>query len=547
MDHRGQVEAGRCPRHRHRQHAVGVVALEQDVEPAPRTKGGGRRRHGVTEGRRLRPVRGGRLRAEERLQAQRLGRLAAQEPRRRQVFEAELVHRRRRRGRAEHEVDPVGWQVLARDRRTAPHPQDVRRAHPPQVVVVGREAGGAALATQRGDRGAHVPERGLEEPPHVDLALVARSRLAHVATGDAQGGDPPRVAVQPAGREEAGCQGKAEDREQGRVAHLRLDLAGDGLEGIQVARRVEAKDLVHKVAPAIEDREPLAQLRDMGTLAHVRGRRLQRRIRMDRGPISPLGSSSAGWRIGLRLRWRRRATRLAERRDLVLRPRSGEPHRCGRQVVVRVRIGSCLRPAYRPRRIDAQLGQVRLLDGSHALGRPAHADVTARAAVDLTSRRVVVARPDVLLPNDGAAAGGAVRGVQLLDVLAERDIHPPRAAELAEGRIERAGLGCQEEGLRGKLREGAGVGGHRAHPVRDSAAGSPARPCPRIEDGVARRGERGQLRVKQVVGGRREVALQERETGEAARKDDVVQAPPFGGLGHGLLRFFEQVFLELGL
>ena len=63
-----------------------------------------------------------------------------------------------------------------------------------------------------------------------------------------------------------------------------------------------------------------------------------------------------------------------------------------------------------------------------------------------------------------------MRGVQLLDVLLEWNVDPARGGELVEGRIQRRGLGREQEGLAGELRERAGIGGHRAHAVRRSRA-----------------------------------------------------------------------------
>src|SRR5207237_9007995 len=112
-----------------------------------------------------------------------------------------------------------------------------------------------SLAAERRDGRPHVSERGLEEAPDVDLALVPRGRLADVAAGNSQRRDASRIPVQAAAREQAGGQRQAEDRRKRRVTQLGLDLRGDGLDGVQVAGGVEPNQLVDQLALPIEDRE----------------------------------------------------------------------------------------------------------------------------------------------------------------------------------------------------------------------------------------------------------------------------------------------------
>ena len=102
--------------------------------PAARLQRPGGRRHARGAGpspRRPRPRPRG---PEERLEAQRLGRLAAEQPGGGEVLEAQLVDGRGRRRRAEDEVDAVGRQVLADDGRPAADPQHVGRRHAAELV-----------------------------------------------------------------------------------------------------------------------------------------------------------------------------------------------------------------------------------------------------------------------------------------------------------------------------------------------------------------------------------------------------------------------------
>src|SRR5439155_3706036 len=195
------------------------------------------------------------------------------------------------------------------------------------------------------------------------------------------------------------------------------------------------------------------------------------------------------------------------------------------QVVIRIdRIRWWELRGRRRRSIDAELRQVDLVNGCRALLGTADADVAAGASVHLSPGSVTLAWPDELLADDGPPAGSAMRGVQLLDVLTQGNVDPARRGQRVERRVEGSCLGCQQEGLSGELREGAGIGGDRPHAVGDRAARGPTGARPGVQDGIARRGERCQLSVEQVVGWGREVALEERQTGEATRKDDMVQA-----------------------
>src|SRR5207244_3021532 len=131
-----------------------------------------------------------------------------------------------------------------------------------------------------------------------------------------------------------------------------------------------------------------------------------------------------------------------------------------RQVVISIdRIGWWKLRGRRLRSIDAKLRQVDLVDGCRALLRTANADVAAGASVHLPPGSVTLAWPDELLADDGPPAGSAVRGVQLLDVLTQRDVDPSRRGQRVERRVEGGCLGRQQESLSGELREGAGVGG----------------------------------------------------------------------------------------
>ena len=101
-----------------------------------------------------------------------------------------------------------------------------------------------------------------------------------------------------------------------------------------------------------------------------------------------------------------------------------------------------------------------------------------------------------------------MRGIQLLDVLAQRYVNATRSGQQVEGGIQGRCLGREQERLGGELREGAGIRRDRPHAIGDRTARRPPSAGPGIEDGVARRGEGGQLSVEHVVGGGREVALQ---------------------------------------
>src|SRR5207237_3689207 len=107
-----------------------------------------------------------------------------------------------------------------------------------------------------------------------------------------------------------------------------------------------------------------------------------------------------------------------------------------RQLVLGIgRVGRWELAGGRRRGIDAELRQVDLVDGCRALLRPADADVTAGASVQLSPGRVRVAWPDELLADHRPPAGSAMRGVQLLYVLAQRNVHPTGGGQLVEGGI----------------------------------------------------------------------------------------------------------------
>ena len=125
----------------------------------------------------------------------------------------------------------------------------------------------------------------------------------------------------------------------------------------------------------------------------------------------------------------------------------------------------------------------------HPLDGPADREVAVGAAVHLAARGVSIARPDELLAHHWPTAGGAARGVQLLDVLAQRHVHATRGGQLAEGRLDGAGSGVSRNAWAGELGERAGIAGHCPHAGRDRAARRPAGAGPRIEDRVAGAGE----------------------------------------------------------
>ena len=137
--------------------------------------------------------------AEDRLEAQGLGSLAAQDPGGREVLVGQLVDRRAGRRRAEDEVDAVRREVLPDDRGPGAQPEDVRGAHPAQLAVVGGKPHLAAPARDGADCRADVVERLLERAPRVDFALVAARRLADVAGRDPKRRHSARVAVQARG------------------------------------------------------------------------------------------------------------------------------------------------------------------------------------------------------------------------------------------------------------------------------------------------------------------------------------------------------------
>ena len=121
-------------------------------------------------------------RAEDRLQAQGLGRLATDQPRRGQVLEATA---RRRSGLSGGEPStrstPSAGRYCPITAGAAAQPQDVGRAHPAQLAESGREARRAARSRRSAaDRVAHVGERLSNSAPHVHLALVAARGLPDV-------------------------------------------------------------------------------------------------------------------------------------------------------------------------------------------------------------------------------------------------------------------------------------------------------------------------------------------------------------------------------
>jgi len=139
-----------------------------------------------------------------------------------------------------------------------------------------------------------------------------------------------------------------------------------------------------------------------------------------------------------------------------------------------------------------------------------------------------------------------MRRVQLLDVLAQRNVDSTGRGKLCECGIQRRALRGGEKGDRGELGEGARVGGHGLHPVWHRPPRGPARAGPGVEHRVAGLREGRKLGVQDVVCRGGKIPLQEREPGEASRENDMVEPFPFG-LAHRLLRFFDQLFLELGL
>ncbi len=300
---------------------------------------------------------------------------------------------------------------------------------PPSSSRSAAKRTGTSVAAEGRQGGAHVLVRGFEQAPHVHLAVVARRRLAHVAPTDPQRGHSPRVPVQSAGREQASGEGEAEHRRQGLVVELGVDLVGDRLERVQVARGVQVEDLVCHVAPVVEDREPILELlvgqalADIGPDGHRDGRGAHR----GRIARTVLGSQRDG-RIRCPGRRGRRTTGLTERRQrwlVQLHRLTDEAHRCGRQILVGIGRRLDRRRLGRARRFETELRVIGLVHGGHPLVGPAERDVTGGAAVDLPPRGVAVPRPDELLHHDRPIAARAAGGVQLLDVLAERDVHPP--------------------------------------------------------------------------------------------------------------------------
>ena len=171
----------------------------------------------------------------------------------------------------EHHVDVVGRQVLADHRGAAADPEHVGRAHAAQLLQACREAGRTPVPPSAASAVRTSCDRRLEQAPHVRLALVARRGLADVATADAERRHAARITVQPAGGQQAGGQRQPEDRGERRIAQLGVDLVGDRLQGVQVARRVEVEQLVDQLAAAVEDREAVAKLLVVQALPDVGG------------------------------------------------------------------------------------------------------------------------------------------------------------------------------------------------------------------------------------------------------------------------------------
>jgi hypothetical protein len=316
------------------------------------------------------------------------------------------------------------------------------------------------------------------------------------------------------------------------------------VEGVQVARGEERQDLLDQGISAIEHREAREELEVLRALAQAVGSRHRQRVGMDRRGVARLLHAARGLDGQ-----RRRGWRLAAFPQGILLRRigraEGQAGRRGRELVgrrVAARLG--LRLGGRP--LDAELRQVDVVDRSDAVLGAAERRLAGGATVDLASGGVGVAGPDELVDHDRPATGDAARGVQLLDVLAERDVDLLRAGQLRECRVEHAALRGGEKGDRRHLGERPRIGGDGAHPVSDGAPRRPAGAGPGVEDRVTGNREGGQLGVEQVVGRGREVSLEEREAGEASGKDDVVESGP-RRLRHRCLWLVGKLLLVIGL
>ncbi len=234
MDHVAQLQLGGGAGQRDGEQALRIGLLEQDDAPSARLERAGRRDHAVAQGRCLGTF-GVAAGAEDRLQAQRLGRLATEHDRGGEVLEGELVRGRSGGRRRQHQIDAVGGEVLPDHRRPGAQPEDVGGSHASQLAEVGGEARPVPVA-EPADRRPNRLEGLFEGVPHVHLALVAARRLAYVAAADPQRGDAAGIAVQPARGQEAGGQRQLHDGHHGGVAQLGVDLGQDRVQGVQVAR-----------------------------------------------------------------------------------------------------------------------------------------------------------------------------------------------------------------------------------------------------------------------------------------------------------------------
>ena len=345
-----------------------------------------------------------------------------------------------------------------------------RRSAPPAARAAGRRS-------RRGRR-----RTPLERAPHVDLALVAAGRLSDVAGGDPERGDATRIAVQPARRQQAGRERQAHGRRASGVAQLAVDLRADGVERVQVARRVEVEQLGDELVAAVEDGEPSPELEVLRAVADALGGRpgagpVARWRRTGTSP-SPLGGSTAG-DGGSGGRPLRRAAprprRAAPRLDSV------RPTGAGGRSSASSAIGTGGALAA----LDAELREIDLVHGRDALLGAADRRVAGGASVDLATGRVAVTGPDELVDDHRPAAGGAPRGVELLDVLAQRDVDAARARQLGEGRVEDRRVGASRSAIAASWLNGLASAATARIPWPTARPRDRAGAGPGIEDGVA--------------------------------------------------------------
>ena len=224
------------------------------------------------------PLRPRRL-ADERLEGQGRGRVASERDGRGHEGEREALGRPADRGLREHQPDaratrrrPRGRSVQRQRRRrvgegrggvreatigVTPTQDDVDRTIGQQRRIVAqpggdRPAGGGLQAL---DEAAHDAAAVLECEPRVALAPLAVAGSADTTADDAQGGDPPGIAAQPARRQQRVQQRQAERRFDRCRAEVLLDARQDALDGRQRARRPEVEDLVGQPLVRGQDRE----------------------------------------------------------------------------------------------------------------------------------------------------------------------------------------------------------------------------------------------------------------------------------------------------